>query len=79
MFVSLLQNRSSGSEPSGAGPASSSSAPTSGWLISIVAPAPAFSSGRTSVGSQAHVLRNQTVGSTCSVSAAGPAFVTRTR
>jgi len=35
------------------------------------------SSGRSAPGSQDQVLRNHAVGSTCTVSGSGPAFVTR--
>ena len=42
------------------------------------APAPRGAAGFAASASQAHVFRNHAVGSTCSVAASGPAFVTRT-
>ncbi len=73
LFVSLSQKRTVGSPwPL------NSSRPSQGWSVTTVEAPPTSSSGFVSSGSpQPHVFRYQAVGSTCSVSESGPAFVTR--
>jgi hypothetical protein len=76
VFVSLSQNSSVGSSPSGPGPATSSRSPRNGWGTLTDRDPVASSTGADASSSQDHVLRNHTVGSTCSTSVSGPAFVT---
>ena len=77
-FVSFSQNSAVGCVPSGPGPAISSSSPTNGcWMVTAEGEeAAAPSTGRAGSSPQDQVLRNQAVGSTCSVSVSGPALVT---
>src|ERR1700761_3325463 len=83
LLVSFSQNRVCGAVPSEAWPASSSSEPSQGcWTstplaASPVPPAAMDSDGLGSFDSHDQVLRNQAVGSTCTVSASGPALVIR--
>src|ERR1017187_2365952 len=77
-LVSFSQNSGTGLVPSGPGPASSSSEPRNGCSAVIAEPPAPASSGLGASASQDQVLRNRAVGSTCTVSAAGPAVVTRT-
>jgi hypothetical protein len=80
-LVSLSQKSSSGAVPSVPGPASSSSSPANGcWTLTAaqLSPGTAVSAGLL-VPSQAQVLRNQVVGSTCTVAWSGPALVTLIR
>ncbi len=76
-FVSFSQNSAVGCVPSGPGPAISSSSPTNGCSMVTTegSDAAAPSTGRGSF-AQDQVLRNQAVGSTCSVAGSGPALVT---
>src|ERR1039457_1438373 len=76
VLVSFSQNSAVGTVPSGPGPAISSNWPRNGWSTRI-APAPvAAKAGRGAPSSQDQVLRNQAVGSTCTVAGSGPALVT---
>src|SRR6266516_451552 len=75
-LVSFSQNSSAGAEPSGAVPASSSNGPRNGCLIPADVSPVASIVGLGWSTSHDHVLRNQAVGSTCSVSASGPALAT---
>ena len=75
-LVSFSQNKATGSAPSGPESASSSSDPSHGCSIPAdVSPVAAMAGLGASI-SQDQVLRNQAVGSTCSVSVSGPALVT---
>ena len=78
MLVSLSQNSSVGWAPSDAGPASSSSSPRNGWGTRTASSRTAASTGASTSTSHAQVLRNHMLGNTCTVSASGPALVTRT-
>jgi hypothetical protein len=64
--------------PSGAGPASSSREPRKGCSAVIAEPPAPASTGLAAFSSHDQVLRNHAVGRTCTVSASGPALVTRT-
>src|SRR5947209_2676666 len=76
-LVSFSQNSTAGSAPSGPFPAVSSIFPPNGWTMRTAAdPSAAIFSRPESEPPQDQVLRNQAVGSTCSVSVSGPAFVT---
>src|SRR5215475_5289983 len=75
-LVSFSQNSASGTRLSGPRPAISSSDPSHGCSIPTAASPVAAMDGLDSVVSQDQVLRNQAVGSTCSVSASGPWLVT---
>src|ERR1035438_3828400 len=77
-LVSFSQNSAAGAVPSGPGPAISSSGPRNGCSIAAAESAAAFMAGLGAPSSQDHVLRNQAVGSTCSVAGSGPALVTET-
>src|SRR5262249_41797833 len=75
-FVSFSQNNAVGALPSGPASASSSSCPSHGCSIPTDVSPVAAMPGRVASSSQDQVLRNQAVGSTCSVSVSGPALVT---
>src|ERR1022692_4070928 len=81
VLVSFSQNSAVGTVPSGPGPAISSNWPRNGCSTRI-APVPAADgpvaakAGRGAPSSQDQVLRNQAVGSTCTVAGSGPALVT---
>src|ERR1039457_7133509 len=75
-FVSFLQNNRLGGVLSGPWRASSSSGPRNGCSIAAAESAAAFMAGRGAPSSQDQVLRNQAVGSTCTVAGSGPALVT---
>jgi hypothetical protein len=82
-FVSFSQNSIAGAVPSLASPAASSSSPRNGCsmvtaLFPLALPPLPVMSGFGSPSSQDQVFRNHAVGSTCSVSGSGPAFVTLT-
>ena len=86
LLVSFSQNSGLGAVPSDAVAASSSSGPRNGCSISTplaessAPPVPFAAIFMTGFAesSHDHVLRNQAVGSTCTVSASWPAFVTLT-
>jgi len=75
-FVSFSQNKAIGAAPPGPSSASSSSCPRNGCSIETDASPAAAMAGFGAPISQAQVLRNQAVGSTCRVSASGPWLVT---
>src|SRR5487761_387159 len=75
-LVSFSQNSCAGSAPSGPGPAVSSSGPRNGWPTATDEASVAAIDGRGAPISQDQVLRNQAVGSTCSVAGSGLALVT---
>jgi hypothetical protein len=77
-LVSFSQNSGTGLLPSGPGPASSSREPRKGCSVLITESPDAASTGLGASASHDQVLRNQAVGSTCTVSVSGPALVTRT-
>ena len=74
-FVSFSQKSAVGAVPSGPGPASSSRSPRNGWSMAMAASSRSQRRGLAASTSQLHVLRNQAVGRTCSVSVSGPALV----
>src|ERR1039457_5272089 len=75
-FVSFSQNSRLGAVLSGPWPASSSSGPRNGCSIAAPESAAALQAGPGAPSSQDQVLRNQAVGSTCTVAGSGPALVT---